>query len=206
MGARRPLVGDQRYPAFGRERSVSDIGSISHASGQARVVPDDSPHGTAPPSWNGGTDMPSGPTRTTTTSAYPPIRLRLKPAAQGAAGYVDGGWWPRSRDLAGELPPLLAALSPRLGAIERVSYHLGDWDPSVRRIKIDGRATRLGGFRSQRPHTIDVLGARLRLTLLVVPPDASGQAGQRSLTTAGHAGNIDSIADLLAAQSQTPEG
>ena len=155
--------------------------------------------------------MSSEPTNACTTppplgaDSARPIRLTLKPAAQGATGYVDGGWWPRSPDLAAELPPLLAALSPLLGPIERVSYQLADWDPSARTIKIDGRVTRLGGFRSQRPHTLDLLGARLRLTLLVVPAEAAGQAGQRSLTAAGQGGNTDTIADLLAAQIKTPE-
>ena len=35
------------------------------------------------------------------------VRLRLKPAAP-TSGHVDGSWWPRSRDLAAELPDLLA--------------------------------------------------------------------------------------------------
>ena len=33
-------------------------------------------------------------------------RLRLKPKAP-TTGYVDGAWWPRSDDLAIELPDLL---------------------------------------------------------------------------------------------------
>lgn len=156
--------------------------------------------------------MSSEPTNAGTTppplgadSARPSIRLTLKPAAEGATGYVDGGWWPRSRDLAAELPPLLAALSDRLGPIERVSYHFADWNPSVRRLRIGGHMTRLGGFHSQRPHTIDVLGARLRLTLLVVPAEATGQVGDRSLAAAGQASNADSIANLLASQIMAPE-
>ena len=35
------------------------------------------------------------------------LRLRLKPKA-ATTGFVDGGWWPRSRDFAVELPGLLA--------------------------------------------------------------------------------------------------
>jgi hypothetical protein len=130
--------------------------------------------------------------------------LTLKPSAQAATGFVDGGWWPRSRDLAAELPALVAALSRRLGPVERVSYQLADWDPSVRKLKIDGHFARLGGFRSQRPHTVDILGSQLRLTLLVVPPETADQAGKRSLAAAGQEGNTDPIADLLAAQIKTP--
>ena len=50
-------------------------------------------------------------------------RLRLKPKAP-QSGYVDGAWWPRSDDLAAELPDLLAVLSVRLGRIDRVLYNL----------------------------------------------------------------------------------
>jgi hypothetical protein len=34
------------------------------------------------------------------------LRLKLKPKAP-TTGYVDGAWWPRSRDLSAELPALL---------------------------------------------------------------------------------------------------
>ena len=53
-------------------------------------------------------------------------RLRLKPKAP-TTGHVDGAWWPRSDDLATELPDLLAVLSVRLGAIDRVMYNLAEW-------------------------------------------------------------------------------
>ena len=43
----------------------------------------------------------------------PRVRLRLKPKAP-TTGWVDGGWWPRSRDLAAELPGLLSVLAVRL--------------------------------------------------------------------------------------------
>jgi hypothetical protein len=46
--------------------------------------------------------------------------LRLKPKAP-ATGYVDGGWWPRSRDLSAELAALVEVLVVRLGRIERVA-------------------------------------------------------------------------------------
>ena len=60
-------------------------------------------------------------------------------------------------------------LAVRLGRIERVTYHLGDWDPSARKIVVDGSVVRLGGFRSQRACTLDVLAELHRVTLLVVP-------------------------------------
>src|SRR4051812_35019694 len=41
-------------------------------------------------------------------------RLELKPNFP-RTGFVDGGWWPRSRDLRAELPDLIASLSAQLG-------------------------------------------------------------------------------------------
>jgi hypothetical protein len=124
------------------------------------------------------------------------LRLRLKPKA-AATGFVDGGWWPRSRDLAVELPGLLAVLAVRLGRIERVSYHLDDWDPTVARLSFEGGVVRLGGYRAQHANTVDVLAARQRVTLLVVPPQTSSQAAHEAMMSAGHRGNTDDIEALF---------
>lgn len=128
----------------------------------------------------------------------PRPRLTLKPRAP-VTGFVDGGWWPRSRDLPTEVSALLAVLEVRLGPVESVSYHLDDWGPTPRRIMIDGSLVRLAGYRSQHPDTIDVIGARLRLTLLVVPPDVSAQVAHGALMAAGHRGNTDTVETLLLA-------
>jgi hypothetical protein len=128
------------------------------------------------------------------------LRLRLKPGGP-VTGFVDGGWWPRSRDLPAELPALLAVLAVRLGPVESVSYHLDTWEPTPRRFTLDGRLVRLAGYRSQHPATIDVIGAARRVTLLVVAPDAAPQAAHDALMTAGHRGNADPVDALLLAQS-----
>lgn len=125
------------------------------------------------------------------------LRLKLKPKAP-TAGYVDGAWWPRSLDLPTELPALLAVLAVRLGRIQRVSYHLTAWDQAPRRVLVDGHLVRLGGFHSQNPHTMDVIGsAGTRVTLLVVPPGTDQAMAHRALMTAGRRGNVDSIDELL---------
>ncbi len=124
------------------------------------------------------------------------VRLHLKPTAP-VTGHVDGGWWPRSRDLAAELPLLLAAVTARLGRVERVSYHLGDWDPAARRVDVDGHVVRLAGFRFQRSDTVDIAGRQQRITLLVVPPEASAQAADDALDAAGDPGNTDTVDALL---------
>jgi hypothetical protein len=131
-------------------------------------------------------------------------RLRLKPRGP-VTGFVDGGWWPRSRDLPAELPALLAVLAVRLGPVESVSYNLDAWGPMPRKITLDGRLVRLAGYRSQHPATIEVLSAAHRLTLLVVPPEATPQAAHDALTAAGHRANADPIEALLLTGAHTPD-
>ena len=126
------------------------------------------------------------------------LRLRLKPKAP-ATGAVDGGWWPRSRDLAVEVPALLAVLAVRLGSVEGVAYNLGDWAPTPRKITIGGARVRLAGYRSQHPDTIDVLGSRQRVTLLVVPPETPAPVAHAALMAAGHRANTDGVEALLLA-------
>ena len=85
--------------------------------------------------------MSSGPhlriiTPPATMATEPPrqtLRLKLKPKAP-TTGYVDGAWWPRSRDLSAELPALLAVLAVRLGRVQRVSFNLTDWDATPRPV------------------------------------------------------------------------
>jgi Family of unknown function (DUF5994) len=134
---------------------------------------------------------------TVVTGHREPLRLKLKPKTAIAVGQVDGAWWPRSRDLALELRALLPVLAVRLGRIERVTYHLGDWDPSARKIVVDGSVVRLGGFRSQRVCTVDVLAELHRVTLLVVPAGSAPVSAHRVMLTAGHRDNTDSVAELL---------
>ena len=122
-----------------------------------------------------------------------PGRVRLRPPPP--TGRVDGGWWPHSRNLAAELPALLAELQERLGVAERVSYNLDDWEPAESRISVRGSVVCLSGFHFQRRDTVDVLGARNRLTLLVLPPDTPDRAADDALTAAGRPGN-DDIATL----------
>lgn len=135
------------------------------------------------------------PTRTPSATD---VRCTIKPESGRPTGYVDGAWWPRSRDLAAELPALVAALEPRLGPVERVSYHLDEWEPAPRRIVAGSAVVRLGGHHQQGVGTLDLDGAARRLTLLVVPPEADTAVADRALAAAGSADNADRVATLLA--------
>ena len=90
----------------------------------------------------------------------------------GASDSVDGVWRPASRDLAAELPSVLAELSERIGPVERVAYNLDAWDTVPRKIVIDGATVRMAGFHSLAADTVHMIGARRRLVLTVMPADA----------------------------------
>lgn len=96
-------------------------------------------------------------------------RLELKPKAP-RSGHVDGAWWPRGDDLTTELPDLIAALSFRLGEIDRVIYNFNEWIAAPAQVSTGGRAVRLEGRHNQPCNTLEVLdGNRKKIVLLVVP-------------------------------------
>jgi hypothetical protein len=134
------------------------------------------------------------------------LRLRLKPKA-AITGYVDGAWWPRSRDLAAELPELAGVLAVRLGPVRQVAFALAGWDAAPRRAEIGGRSVRLEGFRSQDANVVYVTGTnRRRISLLVVPPEAAEGAGHDAMMVAARPGNADSIAEILRASGVLATG
>lgn len=135
------------------------------------------------------------------TTAPGSVRLEMKPEGK-ATGHVDGGWWPRSRSLADELPALVEALTPRLGPVEWVSYHLGEWDSPPDAVLINGVAVRLGGYRLQGAASLDVIARDHRVTLLVVDPELDQRVAEAAMGTAATEGNSDDVATLLAQAAQ----
>ncbi|AEV70851.1 hypothetical protein MycrhN_0208 [Mycolicibacterium rhodesiae NBB3] len=131
----------------------------------------------------------------TAPSRQPPIaglRMQLKPGHQ-ACGFVQGAWWPRSTLLTDELPPLLTAISLRLGTIERVQYHEEDWSPAPLHtddIVLDAS--------HDSPHVISLYGPQFgKLTLLVVPPYTDATHAYDVVTTAASALDSSTPDELL---------
>jgi hypothetical protein len=128
-------------------------------------------------------------------------RLRLKPKAP-QSGYVDGAWWPRSDDLAAELPDLLAVLSVRLGRVDRVMYNVNEWAKAPAKLTTGGRRVRLDGYQRQPANTVEVLGLnRNRIALMVVPPNADPDQAHATLMAAAAPGN-DSTVDSLVSSAR----
>ncbi|MDR6976506.1 hypothetical protein J2X68_003197 [Streptomyces sp. 3330] len=104
-------------------------------------------------------------------SSSSPLRLSLAPAGPVPA-LLDGAWWPRSRDLAAELPSLAAALEPRWGRITRVTVNPTHWPVVPRKVPVAGHVVKVGWFLTEQdPHELLLLSYRVgRWNLLVVPP------------------------------------
>jgi hypothetical protein len=146
------------------------------------------------------TTATSTPTAAASTrpTAPPGLRVQLDPTLAGT-GAVDGGWWPRSGDPEVELPALVAGLEASLGRITRLALNLTAWEGAPRRVAVGGRRVRVGWFRHLDPDTIGVTSAgRDRVTLLVVPPQATVAAAGRAMAMAADAATSAGPADILA--------
>ena len=114
------------------------------------------------------------------------VRVRLRTSASGSDAAFDGAWWPRSHDLAAELPELVAALATQGLRVERFTYPEAAWAPIDRKMAVAGRTVRTGAFRSMDPALVSItVDGDRRLDLLVVPPEADALTGVRALRLAG---------------------
>jgi hypothetical protein len=97
------------------------------------------------------------------------------PPSPTAHGVLDGGWWPRTRDPAAELPALITAVTERWGVVGRIALNADAWDTRPQRITTLGQqVVRLDWFGACDGHTIRLIGCdSSHLDLLVIPPDTA---------------------------------
>jgi Family of unknown function (DUF5994) len=142
----------------------------------------------------------TGPSGSAAGNGGPAPRIALLDPVPGEHTTLEGAWWPRSRDLARELPALITALHRRGVRYSRVTYNQQSWDAAPRRLDADGRVIRLGWFQHLDPHLLNLSGGddgRSRLDLLVVPPDAEGGTAARAMSAASARENHENPTALL---------
>jgi Family of unknown function (DUF5994) len=134
------------------------------------------------------------------------VRVSLRADAGSGASPFDGAWFPRSRDLAVEMPELIAELDRRGVRIERFTYAIEAWLPAPRKVVVQGRLIRTGGFRSMDPQVVCLTwdGGTKRADLLVVPPETDVLTGARALRLCTRRGLPRSPQMVLAAARSTP--
>jgi len=105
------------------------------------------------------------------------------------SGFIDAAWWPRSLDLAAELPPILEVLWTAAREITRITFNISAWEPAPRRMHIDGRVVRLGGFNTSDPLTVRMSDASRveRIDILVIAPSTDPLLAERELALASQA-------------------
>jgi hypothetical protein len=136
------------------------------------------------------------PDRTTSDT----LRLELDPGPSRSA-VLDGGWWPRSRDLVAELPGLVHELAATRGTITHAMMNADDWDgPHPRRLPDAGGHVRLGWYTSQPSGLLTLICevGRDRFDLLVVPVPATAASAAAAMTAAADPGDTRSAPELAA--------
>lgn len=113
------------------------------------------------------------------------LRLRLKSAGD-PPGLLDGAWWPYSRDLPRELPPLIDVLDPLWGRIMRIAVNPLHWPPLPRKVPVTGHVVKVGWFTAELdPHKLLLLSRHVgRWDLLVIPPQAEPATAHRLMSAA----------------------
>ena len=134
------------------------------------------------------------------------VRVSFRDDGGSDDSAFDGAWWPRGRDLAVEVPELIAELERRGVRIERFTYSLDAWLPAPRKVVVNGRVIRTGGFRSMDPQVVCLTwhGGQRRADLLVVPPETDVLTGARALRLGTRRGLPRSPQMVLAAARSTP--
>ncbi|MFE1555849.1 DUF5994 family protein [Streptomyces sp. NPDC058734] len=135
-----------------------------------------------------------------------PARLSLTPKTT-LAGQLDGAWWPRSRDLETELPPLAAALEEPWGRITRVTVNPTCWPAVPHTVHTAGRTLHVGWFTEQDPDKLILLSYTVgRWDLLVIPPETDRAAAARLMAAAAIPGSVLTAGVLMANEAVIGRG
>ncbi|MGA5198605.1 DUF5994 family protein [Streptomyces exfoliatus] len=129
--------------------------------------------------------------------------LRLQ-TTHSREGVLDGAWWPRSRDVATELPALIQALTAHLGPIVRVGLDTDAWEGVPTRVVVDDRVVRLESFPVGDDTVLITRGDNDHFALLVVPPDTTPDTARDAMARAVDAGNVTQAAEILVAAIPEP--
>ncbi|WP_128984041.1 DUF5994 family protein [Streptomyces roseicoloratus] len=118
---------------------------------------------------------------------------------------LDGAWWPRSRDVEREIPPLVAALAEHLGPITRVGLDASAWNSIPTRLVVDDRVVHLDSFPVGDDTVLITRGENDHFSLMVIPPNTTPEAARTAMARAVRADNVTRAAEILLAELPHPE-
>lgn len=133
----------------------------------------------------------------------PALALRLTlPSTGPGHGKLDGAWWPRSRDLAAELPALVTGLEARGHRVARAAVHTSAWPHVPAEMTVGPRVVVLDTLDAEQDvHTIRLHcpeAESARLDLLVVPPQCPSVVAARVTAAVAAVWGVRSASVLLA--------
>jgi hypothetical protein len=114
------------------------------------------------------------------------LRLETTHARQGV---LDGAWWPHSREIGGELPSLVTALTEHLGPVTRVGLDSSAWEELPTRLVIDDRVVHIDPYPVGDDTILITRGERDYFSLLVIPSDMAPDAARAAMARAVRADN-----------------
>ncbi|WP_210594133.1 DUF5994 family protein [Streptomyces sp. GESEQ-35] len=112
-------------------------------------------------------------------------------------GVLDGAWWPRSRDIAAELPGLITALTEYLGPVTRVGLDAGAWEELPTRMTIDDRVVHIDSSPVGDDTVLITRGEQDLFSLLVIPPHATPDAARAAMAEAVRADSVTQADQIL---------
>ncbi|MFC9132736.1 DUF5994 family protein [Streptomyces sp. NPDC057099] len=112
-------------------------------------------------------------------------------------GVLDGAWWPRSRDIAAELPGLITALTDYLGPVTRVGLDAGAWEGLPTRMTIDDRVVHIDSFAAGDDTVLITRGEQDLFSLLVVPSHTPPDAARAAMAEAVRVGSVTRAERIL---------
>ena len=140
------------------------------------------------------------------TSRPSPTDVRARFRLEPVPGFVAGGWWPRSLDLAAEVPDLVrAARAAGLPAF-RVMYSLDAWTRPPHALLVDGAVVKLGGYRTVDPSIVTLVDPSgwERADVVVIPPDTEATFAASALSSASADDNHAAL-EILEHRTTTEE-
>lgn len=105
---------------------------------------------------------------------------------------IDGGWWPRSGDLAAELPALLEEIFAAGFEVTDVFYNSTVWEPAPRQLTMAGHRVKLHGNTVQDAVSIQLFDStgQKPVVVVVIPPNTEPSVAESALALAGRDGHL----------------
>ncbi|MHB9752999.1 DUF5994 family protein [Streptomyces sp. BYX5S] len=134
-------------------------------------------------------------------------RLTLTPPSF-PPGPLCGAWWPRSDELAAELPALCAEFDPRLGRVTRIVARRDAWAATPPSLPVRGHTVRVKWLTSGcDPYTIRLFSYDVaRWDLLVIPHGTATVTADRLMSAVTDPANrLTAAALVIAEQARLPD-